>query len=680
MHFYEPSRFVFLAALPGLTALFWLGRHTREVRLSRLGNARFIQKRLILDDSMEKRRLGAFFLLLVFLLSTLALARPQWGEEKKRIERRGLDVAFLLDTSLSMLAEDIKPDRLRKSKLEIKNLLRRFKGHRVGMVAFAGSSFLQCPLTLDYAAFMLFVDALKPGYIPNPGTSLASAIELGARVFSEETRKYRVLILFTDGEDHEGGVPQALTVAKKAGIRIYSIGVGTPEGAPIPLRSSTTQKVTGYKKDRDGQVIVTRLNSTVLEQVARETGGLYLPATAGEKEMDVLLRHLDTLGERKLKDRLVTEREDHYQFFLLLAFLFLLGESALGHRGRLTGQSVLPLLAFFLFTGFLNSPRSLVDRGNRKVEEKKYRSAVEDYRKAEVARPKDPVVRYNLGTTFYRLFEYRDAEKELDQALAEAKDPLVKAKALYNYGNTKYRLGDFDKAIEAYKKALDLNPKDEDAKYNLEFLQKKKSQFEQKDQERQQQKPKQQQQPQNEKQDQQEPQPQEQKDQKRQQDEQRQDQQQNQQETQSGSQEKKEESGDAGSQDQQEQKQKEEGEQPRGGETIQKEKEQSIGEGERQEQKEERDQKEKRQNQEEEQPQEQPREEAGEEQEQGQGQGPSPQGSQQDSKDGRAPLQGQMSQENALRILDALMESEKELQDLRRPPAEAGSQEPLKDW
>ena len=630
MQLYEKANLVFLWSIPFFFLIYWWGRREWTRRIARLGNFSFIQSRLMPEFSSGKKKLGAFFLVVVFLFSVLALARPQWGEEKKQVERKGVDIIFLLDTSLSMLAEDIKSNRLVKSKLEIKNLLRRLKGDRVGMVAFAGSSFLQCPLTLDYSAFLLFVDALKPGFVPDPGTSLSQAIDLGVRAFPEESKKYRSMIVFSDGEDHEGGIKEAIEEAQKAGVRVYTIGVGTTEGEPIPLYSATDQKLSGYKKDRDGQIVITRLNPDLLREVADQTGGLYLPATAGEKEVELVLKHLETLGERRLKERLVSEREDHFQLFLIIAFLLLMGETLQGNRKKVVPRSaLLPLLALIFLTGWLDSPHSLVKKGNRLAEEKKYQSAVESYRKAEIARPKEPVVRYNLGTTLYQLDQYRDAEKELEEALNQAKDPQIKAQALYNYGNTKYRLGDFEKAIEAYKKVLDLNPKDQDAKYNLEFLQKKKSAFEKKNQDRQKQKQNQ------------EPNQQQQKNR--------------------SAQQPKPEPKQQGGQGQEEQPQPQSGnqkqEQGSQGEAAPQE-EEGGGQQENQQGK---------QGQENKQPQAAPSGQENQKQEEEQGKIPQ-------------PMQGQMSLENAVRILDALRQGEKELQDLRRPAVRSEPREVLKDW
>ena len=700
MQFYESGRLIFLWLIPAVFLLGAWGQKDWQKKLARLGEPGFIQRRLMPGFSESARRLSLGFMLLVFFFSALALARPQWGEEKRRVERKGVDLVFLLDTSLSMLAEDVKPSRLGKAKLEIKNILRRLKGDRVGMVAFAGSSFLQCPLTLDYGAFLLFVDALKPGYIPDPGTSLSNAIRLGIRAFPEESKKYRALIIFSDGEDHEGGIDQAIEEAKKAGVRIYAVGTGTVQGDPIPLRSAENKQVSGYKKDQQGEVVITRLNPELLTKVAQETGGLYLPATASEREIDLILKHLETLGERKLKERLITEREDHFQVMIFIAFLLLAGESLLGKRKRRTEALVLPLLAFILFSGFINTPHSLVQKGNKEAEEKKYQSAVEDYRKAQVARPDEPIIRYNLGTALYQLYEYQGAEKELEQSLAQAKDPETKARILYNYGNTQYRLGDFEKAIQSYKKVLEINPKDEDAKYNLEFLQKKKSLFEKKEEERQKE------QKQNPQQNQQK-QPQQQQKNQQQQSQSQSGQQGEQQKNQSQSQQDQNSQGSQGQpkdqKQQDQQQQKDQGQQGREGQE-EKQPEPSQEQGENQEQKksgEEEQNKQKSQEEGKEQEQQNQKNDSGEEpQKEGEPQPkpqtPEPQGPQEErvseqngeeqqgqkpEQDAQGqPLQGQMTKENALRILDALKEGDKQLQDVRRPMNRSDNREVLKDW
>lgn len=648
MQFFKPDAFLLFWMLPAVGAAFFLSRRLWERRLSQFGQLQTVRTKL-LPFYRSTFKIRFVCILLVFLFAILALARPQWGEEKKKVERRGVNIIFLVDTSLSMLAEDIKPNRFDKSKLEIKSFIRRLKGDRVGMVAFSGSGFLQTPLTLDYSAFFLFLDGVKVGYIPDPGTSLDRALRLAVDSFPKKELKYKSLILFTDGEDHEGGIEQALEAAKKAGVRIYTVGVGTAGGEPIPLRDEQGKK-SGFKKDATGQVVITTLNQVLLEKIAGETGGIYVPSTPSEQEVDIVLKHLAGLGQKQFTERLITEKEDHFQFFLFWALFFLVLEMLIRRGKKAMAPALFPLF-FLIFSGFLESPRDLNEKGNKLYEEKKYQSALESYRKAGVKTPENPTINYNLASTLYKVNEYQEASQSLEKSLAQAKDPALRSRAYYNYGNVHYRLGNFEKAIEAYEKALEINPKDVDAKYNLEFLQKKKSSFEKKDQERQKDQEKQQQQQQKEDQQQSQQQQQQQNQQQQNQEEQGQDQQQpqeNQGQDQQEEQKEKEEQESKGQKEEEEQKQGDQQDRQQSSDQQEEEQEQK-GE---QEQPARQDQAEQ---------QEQPKEE--------EQQGKAPK-----------PLQGQMTLENALRVLDALKESEKELQDLRRPEIPKDPPPVAKDW
>jgi len=406
-------------------------------------------------------------------------------------------------------------------------------------------------------------------------------------------------------------------------------------------------------------VVVTKLNRPLLEKVASETGGLYLPSTPGEEEVQLILRHLETLGERTFKERQVVEKEDRFQLFLVLALLFLVMEMLIRRTTKAVAQPLAVLAAFFLLTGFIQTPSGLNQKGNDLFEQKKYQSAIDSYRKAQVKNPEDPTIRYNLATTLYHVDSYQESSKELERSIEGAQDKTLKTRALYNYGNTQYRLGNFEKAIEAYEQALEIDSKDEDAKYNLEFLQKKKSMFDKKNEDRKK----------DQKQDQQQQDQQQQQQQKQQQQQQEQDQQQQEQDQQQQEQDQKDQ------QEQQQQRQQEqdekEGEQERQQQQDQQQREQEQQQKDREQREQEKRDQEREKEEEEKQPQ--PRE-GEEEREQ-------PQEREQE-RDRRAPrpLQGQMTMDNALRILDALKETERELQDLRRPPLSKETPQVLKDW
>ena len=263
---------------------------------------------------------------LSYTFLVLALSRPQIGTSLELVKRSGLDIMIGLDISASMLAEDIKPNRLLKAKHAISSFIDRLEGDRVGLIAFAGDSFVQCPLTIDYAAAKLLLDALSVDTISQTGTEISQAIGIAASSFNQEEDKYKILLFFTDGEDHGKKAVEAAKTAVNQGIRIYCVGVGLPnQGTPIPLRQSNGE-LRGYKHDRNGAPIVTKLEDALLREIAQLTNGNYYQATPGEAEIDRLVAELAAIEKREIEERQFTQYEDRFQYFLAFALLFLVWE------------------------------------------------------------------------------------------------------------------------------------------------------------------------------------------------------------------------------------------------------------------------------------------------------------------------------------------------------------------
>ncbi len=321
MHFARPEYLNLLWALPALGLFFFWRFCSRRKKLEKLVGPS-LAPQLTEEFSRAKAVMRALFLLGFFCFAILAVARPQWGTKLETVRRRGVDIIAALDTSFSMNTEDIAPNRLEKAKGEIRRLLQHSEGDRIGLVSFSGAAMIQCPLTLDHGAIELFLDAAGAGMIPEPGTSLASAIETATTAFIEKERKYKVLILFTDGEDLEGEVDKAIRKAKEAGVIIYAVGIGTPQGKPIPIRDAGGD-VTEYRKDPNGQVVVSSLDERSLTQIAAETGGRYLRATTSENEIDTLYNDISSLEKKELESRLFQNYEDRFQYPLAAAILFL---------------------------------------------------------------------------------------------------------------------------------------------------------------------------------------------------------------------------------------------------------------------------------------------------------------------------------------------------------------------
>ncbi len=332
MQFYQPAHLQFLWLIPIVIALFYFAAKRKKKILAGLGNLQTLRL-LTSFHSESKLKWKSFLLVTALIFLVVALAQPQWGEEKKKIKRKGIDLIFLVDTSLSMLAEDVKPNRLEKARFEMRSFLRHLKGDRVGIVTFAGSGFLQSPLTLDYSAFSLFADSIEVGYIPDMGTSMSEGIHTAVRSLPGDTNKHRAVVILSDGENMEEDIQNAIESAKKAGVRLYTIGIGTKAGEPIPLKSETG-KMSGYKKDKFGEVVISKLNEPLLGKIASETEGLYFPATPGETETGLIYQHIQSLGKKEFKEQLLVEREDHFQSFLLIGILLLLLETILGDRSK----------------------------------------------------------------------------------------------------------------------------------------------------------------------------------------------------------------------------------------------------------------------------------------------------------------------------------------------------------
>ena len=332
MHFARADYLNFLWAAPVFAAfLFWSLRRRRR-RLERFISASLAPK-LTEEFSRRNAALRSLLLLGFVMFAILALARPQWGTKLETVRRHGVDIIAALDTSYSMNTEDVAPNRLAKAKSEIRALLGELRGDRIGIVDFAGSAVIECPLTLDYGAASLFLDAASTDVVPDPGTSLAAAIETATSAFIAKERKYKVLILFTDGEDLEGQVDSAVEKAKDGGVIIYAVGIGTTQGKPIPIRDAKGD-IVEYKKDPSGQVVVSCLDERSLAEIATRTGGRYFRATTSGGEMDALYGDVSQLEKKELESRLYQNYEDRFQYPLALAFLCLAGEAWLSERRK----------------------------------------------------------------------------------------------------------------------------------------------------------------------------------------------------------------------------------------------------------------------------------------------------------------------------------------------------------
>jgi len=303
----------------------------RERRLTQLADEAVLP--ILAPERLARRaRTRNWLWLGALTLALLALARPQWGFHWEEVRRRGLDIMIVLDTSKSMLAQDIKPNRLQQAKSGIRDLLGKIRGDRVGLVSFAGGSFLQCPLTIDYAAFTMMLDDVYAGIIPRGGTAIAQALKTAIAAFDKQRSDAdKAIVLITDGEDHEGNPLALLDDLKKRGIRIYAIGVGTLEGDLIPVADESGG--TGFLKDRSGQVIKSALREDVLGKLALDTGGAYVRTAPGDLGLErVFEESISKLKRDETDTRMAKMYEDRFEWFLGGALVLLVIEAVLRER------------------------------------------------------------------------------------------------------------------------------------------------------------------------------------------------------------------------------------------------------------------------------------------------------------------------------------------------------------
>ncbi len=306
---------------------FWIwAAGFRRERISRFVAAELLDK-VTSGVSQARWTLRAVLLTGVVIFSIVALARPQWGFKWQEVKRQGVDILVAIDTSKSMLTQDIKPSRLERSKLAVKDLLKKLKGDRIGLLAFSGSAFMVCPLTVDANGFLMALNDLNINTIPRGGTEIAEAIRYALRMYKDVPGKYKALIIMTDGENQSGDPLAAAQEAKALGVKIYCIGVGTKEGELIQIAGSD-EKSAGYLKDANGNYVRSRLNEMLLSQIAQTTGGIYVRAAGAQFGLEQIYdQELSKMEKREIESKMEKRYQERYQYPLGVAFLLILVET-----------------------------------------------------------------------------------------------------------------------------------------------------------------------------------------------------------------------------------------------------------------------------------------------------------------------------------------------------------------
>lgn len=335
LRFGHPVFWFSFLAIPLLWVLGWLAQRARSRTLRTFGEHDLVHR---LTDSVNDRarKLKRVFVFCGFFFLSIGLIAPKIGTSLTEVKRQGINLILMLDTSLSMKAEDVKPTRLDRAKYECSQLINTLRGDRVGLVAFAGVSYLQSPLTLDYSAAKMFLDVIDTDLIPSQGTAIGDAIETGLKAFNSDEKKHKAIVIFSDGEDHLGKATEAAREAADEGVVIYTVGVGTVSGAPIPLNSSGKQT---FKRDRQGRVVTTKLDPEILQEIAMMTGGKYYQLGEGGYSSKKLYSDIFQLDRTELASHQYSRYEERYQYFLALALFFFIAEIFITDKRKSGDQS-----------------------------------------------------------------------------------------------------------------------------------------------------------------------------------------------------------------------------------------------------------------------------------------------------------------------------------------------------
>lgn len=329
IRFAHSEYLVALAVLPVLAILYFWALGSRRRAMERFGNRELLMQ-LVPTAGRRKGAIKFIFVFTALAFLVLGIANPQIGTKLEEVKREGVDLFVALDVSNSMKAEDIKPSRLEAAKREISLLLDKLQNDRIGLIVFAGDSYLQLPLTTDYGAARLFISTIDVDVVPVPGTAIGSAIKLAMKSFVQGEKKHKALVIITDGENHEDDAVAAAKDAAAEGIVVHTIGMGLPEGAPIPLYQNNVQ--VGFMKDNEGNTVITKLDEAALQQIAEAGGGKFVRASNQVNELDALFKEIQGMEKKEFGAKVFTEYEDRFQFVLAVALILLVGEFFISER------------------------------------------------------------------------------------------------------------------------------------------------------------------------------------------------------------------------------------------------------------------------------------------------------------------------------------------------------------
>ena len=475
-----------------VAGFFWWAWRAKRQLMTQFVHARLLGN-LTAGVSPRRQKMRIALLISSVFLLLISLAGPRWGYDWEEARQRGLDIVVAIDVSRSMLADDLAPNRLARAKLAALDLKKLARTDRMALVAFAGTAFLQCPLTYDDEVFRQSINELKVNIIPQGGTAIGESITAALGAFKEKTDNHKILVMLTDGEDHDSGALDTAREAGKDGLRIFTVGVGTPNGEM--LRTVDEKGRVEFIKDSEGHAVKSRLDETLLQEIAKATGGFY-QRLAGANTIDTLYeRGLAPLPKTEFAAQRVRRWHERYQWFLGLALVLLIAEMFIPERT--SARSVAPesgvnlnsrtaevavassflILAVACSASAAPSPASAM----KKYMQGRFEAALDDYNQLLEKKPLNAELHFNAGTAAFQAGHYEEALSHLNSALASP-DVKLQQRAWYNLGSTFYRIGEtnelftekqsqWEQALKSYTHAAVLATNDLDAVFNEHFVQ-----------------------------------------------------------------------------------------------------------------------------------------------------------------------------------------------------------------
>ncbi len=480
--FASPQYLYLLLVLVALAAIHYYIIYKKKRQVKRFGDPE-LTRQLFLGVSRWRPEVKFWITMLALASFIVALARPQFGTRLDTRERMGIEAIIALDVSNSMLAEDVKPNRLEKAKMMVSNMVDGMRDDKIGLIVFAGQAFVQLPITSDYVSAKMFLETISPSMISVQGTDIAEAINLSMRSFTQQEDVSRAIFVITDGEDNEAKGVEAAKQAAAKGIRVYVLGIGNPGGAPIPI-PGTGQ----YIIDDEGNTVISKLSEEMCREIATAGGGSYIYVDNSSSAQKKLSEQVDRLAKAKMESQIYSEYDEQFQGFVLIGILLLLLDvfllereskstwlSNLFHRGR--SVSTICLL-FFSLAAFSQTDRDYIRRGNRLMRDSVYDKAQVEYQKAIERDNTNPISHFNLGNALLYQNKAEDAMKEYETAARLEKDKMRLAQIYHNMGVVLQSAKQFDKAVACYRNSLRNDPTNNETRYNyaLSLFQLKKNQ------------------------------------------------------------------------------------------------------------------------------------------------------------------------------------------------------------